>query len=327
MVGIHFLLKLNYFSEWNLVDFVIMVANHHTLLIVHQSFYSCKAQLAGYYPIMGRWGASPLNMAQYRNAYIKIRKVMLNTFCNSKGSTWLISFCHDNDIAGLIPFKIFLQVFLQVTNLSVSLRNQDGFSSTGDSAAKGNETCIPAHHLNKEESVVASCCIPDFIHGFNHGVQCSIISNGIVGAINVIIDGSRDPHKGNIIILITKHSCSCQWPITSYDYYSINLSSFEILIGKLASFGFHKLLAPGSLQDGSAPCQYITHTVGFHLNKIIMNHPMITIADTGNFHSVIESRTGYAPDGCIHSRCISSGCKHSYSFNFSHVSRSLIDQN
>jgi len=79
MVGIHFLLKLNYFSERNLVNFVVMVANHYTLLIIHQSFYCCEAQLAGYYPIMGRRGASPLNMTQYGNTDIKMPSLPATT--------------------------------------------------------------------------------------------------------------------------------------------------------------------------------------------------------------------------------------------------------
>ena len=99
MVGIHFFLKLDNFSERNLVNFIVMVAYHHTLLIIHQSFHSCKAQLACHYPVMGRWGTSPLNMTQYRNTYIKIMKVLLHALCNGKGSPRFISFCNDNNIA------------------------------------------------------------------------------------------------------------------------------------------------------------------------------------------------------------------------------------
>jgi len=110
LLRVHFLLEFNHFPEGDLVNLIVMVSDHDTLLIIHQGFNGGIAKFAGRYTVMGRRGTAPLDMSQNGNPYIVILKVIFYTLCNGEGTTRFISFCHDDDIARFFPFKVLKNV-------------------------------------------------------------------------------------------------------------------------------------------------------------------------------------------------------------------------
>ena len=90
--------------------------------------------------------------------------------------------------------NLFHHVFLDVPGL---FRNQNGGGAGGNSHIESQVSCPVAHDFDDGATLVGLHGVAQFIDGFHGGVGSGVITDAVVGAADVIIDGSRDTYHGD----------------------------------------------------------------------------------------------------------------------------------
>ena len=69
-----------------------------------------------------------------------------------------------------------------------------------------NVARITPHNLDEENSVVRTGRVPDAVDGVQCRVDSRIKANGVIGTIEVVVDGTRRTHNRNIELPLQNHS-------------------------------------------------------------------------------------------------------------------------
>ena len=126
---------------------------------------------------------------------------------------------------------------------------------------QGDKSGTTTHHLDEKHPVVGACCVTNSIDCFHNGVQSCVVSNGIIGAIQVVINGSRYSYKWDIKFA-AEFSGTLKATVSTYYHASIDAVAHEVTIGFTASFLGTKLFTSGSSEDGTATLNNITYVFG-----------------------------------------------------------------
>src|SRR5688572_296612 len=132
------------------------------------------------------------------NFAIHLRQGRSNFSGNICSMAFFITFGYNNDERSFKAFPAVLQRIDHAFDGSSSFRDHHDLGAAANGAGHGNITRIAAHYFNKKYPFVAVSSVPDLIDGIQSGVYRSIVANGIIGAVQVVIDGSggadkRDP--------------------------------------------------------------------------------------------------------------------------------------
>ena len=117
-----------------------------------------------------------------------------------------------------------------MVDLGCNFRNQCCLSSRGNGSVQGEESGFAAHDLDEEEALVAAGRVADAVHTPHDGIQCRVIADGVVGATQVIIDGARNSHNGEVK-LAGKLPGAAQRAVTSDDYQRVDAVFLDVVIG------------------------------------------------------------------------------------------------
>ena len=107
---------------------------------------------------------------------------------------------------------------------------------------------------------MALCSITDTVHALYDGVHGCIISDGIVSAVEVVVDGTRQSDTADIKLTCEIH-CSGKRTVTSDDNECIYFLFLDILKSLLASFHGHELLGTGCLQHRTSGTDDAAHVL------------------------------------------------------------------
>ena len=164
---------------------------------------------------------------------------------------------------------------------------------------------------------MALCCITDTVHALYDGVHGCIISDGIVCAIEVVVDGTRQTDAADIKLSCEVHRTSERTVTTNY-YQSIDFLFLDILESLLSALLCHEFLRTGCLQHGTTGTDDTAHVLSGKGLDLVVNQAVVATIDTLHVETVVDSRTGYRTDSCVHTWSITSGCQNTYSLNLCH---------
>ena len=198
-------------------------------------------------------------MTENRNADITSGECCLYFLGIGKCTSFFVTFGDDNNVARFLSDVASFNHFKYVAFLSLYFWYDNSFSTCGNAAVECNKTCFCTHNLNKKHPVVCACRIPDLIYSFNDCVERSVVTYSEVSSKNVIVYGSGDPYKRNVILFI-EYSASVKGTISADDYDTIYLSLPEVIICLVSALWCSEFLAPCSFKYCSAPLDYIAYT-------------------------------------------------------------------
>ena len=121
--------------------------------------------------------------------------------------------------------------------------------TTGSSPAA---SATPASRLDKEYAVVGCRRVTDLVHTLDDGVKRRVITDCGVRAVKVIVNRAWQTDDRDVIFpgeILRPRKGS----VASDNDQRVNSELHEIVVGLLASFHRHELLAAGGLQNRSAP--------------------------------------------------------------------------
>ena len=75
------------------------------------------------------------------------------------------------------------------------LRYENPVRAVGHLTPQGDIACISSHNLNDAAALMGSGCVLNFIDGADCRIHRRIKTDGVIRAVNVQVDGSRDTDR------------------------------------------------------------------------------------------------------------------------------------
>src|SRR5690606_33832530 len=66
----------------------------------------------------------------------------------------------------------------------------NGLGTASNAAVDSNPAGVPAHYLHNAASFVGISCVTDLVYGIKYSIHGRIVSDGIIGAGDIIVYGS-----------------------------------------------------------------------------------------------------------------------------------------
>ena len=147
--------------------------------------------------------------------------------------------------------------------------------------------------------------VTDFIDSVKDGVKRCVITDGSVGAVQVVVDSTRESDTGDVKFLC-KNSCSTQRTVSADNDKSVDTFFLHIFVCQLSSFGCLELLTACGFEDCTSLLDDITYVLAFEFMDFACYQPFITMIDTFDLQAVVDCRACYGADGSIHTWSITS---------------------
>ena len=145
--------------------------------------------------------------------------------------------------------------------------------------------------------------ITDAVNTLHDGVHRRIITNSSIGAVEVVVDGTRQTDAWEVEFH-AKVTGTGERTVTTNDHKGVDLLLFAGLVSLLHTLGRHKLLTAGRLQDRTATGDDTRDVLRRELLHLSLNQTVVAAIDTFNLKSVVNTSTGDGTNSRIHTRCI-----------------------
>ena len=165
--------------------------------------------------------------------------------------------------------------------------------------------------------------IADFVDGVENGVQGRVISDGCIGAVEVVVDGAGQADAGHVELL-RKDAGTRQRTVAANDDQGVDTFLLHVVVGQLAAFGSHEFLAACCLQDGTSHLNDVAYVLAFELFDFTGYQAFVSSVDTFYLKAVVDGCTRHRTDGSVHSRSVSSGGQNTDALNCSHDNLLLV---
>ena len=161
-------------------------------------------------------------------------------------------------------------------------------------------------------------CVADAVHTVHDGIHGSVITDGGICAIEVVVDSARQSYTAHIVFPRKLHGTS-ERTISPYHHQSVDAMLLHIVIGFLSAFRCLEFLAPSCLENSSTRHDDTTYVLSGKGLNFVVNQAIIPAEDAHDFEAIAYSGTSDGPDGRIHSRSIATRSQDSYRFNPCHI--------
>ena len=160
-------------------------------------------------------------------------------------------------------------------------------------------------------------CISNLINSFHCSINRSIEADCIISTWNIKVycTGKTDC----IDSMLAQSLCSSVWSVSTDDNHTINSILSADLRSLSLTFLCSEFFTSGCTKDCTASLNYIRNTVGIHRNYFIIKQSHVSLLNADNLDAIRYSLTNNSSYSSIHSRCITTACKHTNLLNlFSH---------
>lgn len=247
-------------GEWYM-DYLVVVDTYHDIA---ETLAECLdagcTHTAGDDAVVGCRVTTTLEVTEDGDADIKVGILGFDHVGIVHGTACLFVGCYEYDarLLGLAESRLDEVVELLVFYLEGWY---DGFfTSAGDTAVEGKESCAVAHDLNEEEAFVGGGCVANLIDYLHDGVEGCVVADGGVGADEVVVDGGRDGDAREVELL-GEDTSALDGSVTADDDECVDACILYVLECLLASFLRLEVFGWGGLEDGSSLLYDVAHAV------------------------------------------------------------------
>ena len=177
---------------------------------------------------------------------------------------------------------------------------------------EGQMTCISAHDFNNRAALVRLHGVTETVNGVNRSVGCGIETDGIIGANNIVIDGSGDSDYRNAVLgkcFGTAESTVAANGNNAVQTKQLTGSSCPLLSCLCAEF-----VTSCSVKDCTAAVNDVADIGSIHAFDITADQAAVTTANANTFNAAINTGTNNGSNGRIHTGSIAAAGKNTDSF-------------
>jgi hypothetical protein len=281
------------------LDLAANDADGHVVGAFDERFDRFVAKTGGEDAVHGGWTSAPLQVAEDRDPCVEMREGGLHFFGNGVGTTGIIAFGNDDDVAGFLAFPTCAELFDEVFDMGGRLGHQYGLGTAGDAGTHGDEAGIFAHDLDKEEAVVGIGRVADLVDHLHDAVDGGVVADGEIGADEVVVDGAGQADEGDVEFFV-EDLAACECAIATYGNDGINAVLLQIGKGLLAAFFGEEILAAGGFENGASALHDAADIVGLQFAEFVLYHALKTTDDAEDTDVVALGGAHHGTDAGVH---------------------------
>ena len=216
---------------------------------------------------------------------------------------------HNNKVAladALGVLHPLVNIALKIIRL---FRHQNRHGADRDSGIQRNVSAAPAHHLNHTAAVVGFGCVAQAVYHLHRGVHRGVVTDGVLAARNIIIDGSRHADAGNPGLCQVARAA--ERTVAADDNQTLNAQLPAVFRRLLHALRRIELRAAGSVKHGSAVVNNVRNTAQVHFFHIAVQQAVIAPVYPKNTHSACERGSNNGTHRRVHSGCVAAACEYS----------------
>lgn len=211
----------------NIDNLVIADADHDVALSFLKCFYTCISQTTCQNSVEGAWGTASLKVSEDSHADIVLRILFADTVCIVHGAAVFRALGHDYDTAVLALSEAAADELLELIDICLVFRDDGSLRSGSNSAVLCKETRIASHDFHEENAVVGCRGITQLVHALDDCVEGCVVADGGIGAVKVIVNGTRQ--SDNREVILSGQCLSSGKGTVASDYYQSVNSEFSRL--------------------------------------------------------------------------------------------------
>ena len=206
-----------------------------------------------------------------------------------------------------------------------SLRQQHGQRAGGNAHIEGNITGMMAHNLHHRAAVMALGGVAQLVNGFHGGVHRGIVTDGILTARNIIVDGTGNADAGHP--LVGKCAGAHKGTVAANNHQRVN-SQF-LATGKTLGLPFPglELQTTGRIENGTAAVNNLGDAANIHLIAFAIDEAVITALNPHHAIPFSNAGTHNGTDCRVHTGSIAAAGQHTDGFNFLGHKNALLEKN
>ena len=206
------------------------------------------------------------------------------------------------DLLSHVLFKVILM-----------LRYQHSGGPHGYAHIQSQIPGVTAHDLHHGAAFVGLHGVPQTVNALHGGIGGGIEADGIVGADDVVVDGTRHAHHG--------HAESGQilrppeGAVAADGHDAVQPQQLAGVGGLLLSLRRAELVAAGGVENGAAPVDDAADAAGIHGTDIPGDKARPAPADAHALDAVLHCRPHHRTDGGVHAGGVAAAGQHADAFH------------
>ena len=277
----------------------VLDAYHDVALTLAQGLDGHGSHPRGEDTVLGRGRASALYVPEDGDAGVELRELLLDTLGQTHGAARGRILGNEHYGRVLALAEAVVDEVGKLVDLGLHLGDYGGLGTRGDSAVQGQITCRVAHDLDEEEAFVAGSRVAQLVDGVDDGIQGRVVTDGLVGAVQIVVDGARKSYDGNVILVGEDLRARKRTVAADYDQ-RVDTCGLHVLVCLAAALLRTELLAAGSLEDGAALLYDVAHALRLELHDLVGDQTVVAAHDALDLITVVDGGSSDGTDGRIH---------------------------
>ena len=288
-----------------------MGANDAVGLAGQQQLNSQIAHLGCIDTVTAGGNTATLNVAQHRHTGVQING-FLDLGSNIIGRAGAFSY-HDHVVGESVETGL-ADLFNDITlKIDLFLRHQNGGSANSKTHIHSQITGVAAHNLNDRAALVGLHGIPQLIDALDGSIGSSIKADAVIGAADIIIDGTGD--TDHIDTILTEGAGATEGAVTADGDDAVQPKEFAGGNSFALTFFGHKFLAAGCVEDGTATIDSMGNALFIQTDNVAGDQTIPAATNTIALNAVIQGSTNNCADAGVHAGSIATAGKNTDSFH------------
>ena len=299
--------------ERHIHNLIVFNSDHNVALSILEGLDRSDSQTARENTILRCRNTATLKMTKDGHASLEFRILMNEAVCIVLSSARAVLFAlrHKHDRAILALTHSPADEGGQLVNIRLILRNDCCLCTSRNSGILCKKARIAPHNLHKEDAVMGIGCIANLVYTVHDGVEGRVIADGGVGAIQVVVNGSRQADTRDIVLRGYDLGAGKRAVSSDHDE-GVDAVLLKVLKRLGTSLLIHEALASGCPEDGTSSVDRAADAFRRKVLDLVIDKAFPTPIYSFYLPSVIDGRPCHCSNRSVHSRCISSRSEDTY---------------
>ena len=187
-----------------------------------------------------------------------------------------------------------------------------------------NISCTSAHDLYNRAAIMRLCGITQLVDHLHCSIHSSVITNGVLSALNVVVDGTRQANARNTNA--RQVAGTAEGTVAADDNQTLKADLLTDSLTLQNTVHVAEFRASCCIKEGTASLDDTGNSSGIEGNKFTVQQADIAALDTDYLHTFAETGTSNCSYRCIHARCVAAAGQYANFFHdpFLHSAYAIV---
>ena len=239
------------------------------------------------------------------------------------GAAGAFAFGDDDDAAFLAAGSSHVESSPDLAEVHGRFGDDDFLGAAADAGVEGDVSGGVSHDFDDEEAGVRGGGVADLVDCVEGGVDRGVEADGVVGAVEVVVDGAGDADALDAV-LEDEFVEAVERAVPADDDEAVDVAFLDGLVRLLSSFRGEEAWAACGLDDGAAVFDDVADGGGGEWFHVVVDEAFVAAFDAVDGVSEIQRGADDGAQGCVHAGGVAAAGEDTDGLGFDFSPRSLV---